>query len=181
VRANPGPQPANPGYRTVTVDRDPAGVLHARNVRDGTLALGHGDDGGFTPTELLLAAIAACTAADVDALTTRRAEPDTFAVQVEAIKVRDDDGNRLSDVTVTFRVSFPSGTGGDAPDLRIRHRIGVVDRKCEDAAPRGPAIGPLTDDGVRGIETADIGVARRIGRHAAPKFAAGDDIDGTES
>lgn len=142
VRANPGPQPANPGYRTVTVDRDPAGVLHARNVRDGTLALGHGDDGGFTPTELLLAAIAACTAADVDALTTRRAEPDTFAVQVEAIKVRDDDGNRLSDVTVTFRVSFPSGTGGDAaravlPEAvrRSHDRLCTVGRTVELATP----------------------------------------------
>ena len=142
MRDNPGPQAANPGYRTVTVDRDPDGMLHARNVRAGTLAVGHGDDGDFTPTELLLAAIAACTAADVDALTSRRAEPDTFAVQVEARKVRDDDGNRLSDVTVTFRVSFPSGPDGDAarsvlPEAvrRSHDRLCTVGRTVELATP----------------------------------------------
>ena len=146
MRENPGRQPANqpanPGYRTVTVDRDPAGVLHARNVRDGTLAVGHGDDGDFTPTELLLAAIAACTAADVDALTSRRAEPDAFGVQVEALKVRDDEGNRLSEVTVTFRVSFPTGPDGDAartvlPEAvrRSHDRLCTVGRTVELATP----------------------------------------------
>jgi putative redox protein len=138
----PVAQPAGAGYRTVTVERDPAGVLHARNVRDGTMAVGHGDDGHFTPTELLLAAIAACTAADVDALTTRRAEPDAFAVQVEALKVRDDDGNRLSDVTVTFRVAFPDGPSGDAaravlPEAvrRSHDRLCTVGRTVELATP----------------------------------------------
>lgn len=114
MHANTEPPPDHPGYRTVTVERDPAGVLHARNVRGGTLPVGHGDDGRFTPTELLLSALAACTAADVDALVTRRAEPDALSVQVEALKVRDDDGNRVTDVTVTFRVTFPDGPAGDA-------------------------------------------------------------------
>jgi putative redox protein len=139
---HPGPQPADPGYRTLVVERDPAGVLHARNVRDGTLAVGHGDDGHFTPTELLLAAIAACTAADVDALTSRRAEPEAFAVRVEAVKVRDDDGNRLADVTVTFRVAFPDGPDGDAaravlPDAvrRSHDRLCTVGRTVELATP----------------------------------------------
>ena len=142
MREKPGPQPASPGHRTVTVHRDPAGVLHARNVRDGTLAVGHGDDGHFTPTELLLAAVATCTAADVDALTTRRAEPESFDVQVEALKVRDDDGNRLTDVTVTFRVSFPAGPDGDAaravlPEAvrRSHDRLCTVGRTVELATP----------------------------------------------
>ena len=142
MRDTPGPQPSNPGYRTVTVDRDPAGVLHARNVRGGTLPVGHGDDGHFTPTELMLAAISACTAADVDSLTSRRAEPDAFAVQVEAHKVRDDDGNRLSDVTVTFRVAFPDGPDGDAaravlPEAvrRSHDRLCTVGRTVELATP----------------------------------------------
>ena len=142
MRDTPGPQTSNPGYRTVTVHRDPAGVLHARNVRGGTLPVGHGDGGDFTPTELLLAAISACTAADVDSLTSRRAEPDTFAVQVEALKVRDEDGNRLSDVTVTFRVAFPAGPGGDAaravlPEAvrRSHDRLCTVGRTVELATP----------------------------------------------
>jgi len=138
----PAAQPTDPGYRTVTVERDPTGVLHARNVRAGTLAVGHGDDERFTPTELLLAAIAACTAADVDALTSRRAEPDAFAVQVEALKVSDDEGNRLSDVTVTFRVTFPGGPAGDAaravlPEAvrRSHDRLCTVGRTVERATP----------------------------------------------
>jgi putative redox protein len=144
VREDTGPETANQpaNYRTVTVDRDPAGVLHARNIRDGLLAVGHGDDAHFTPTELLLAAIAACTAADVDALTSRRAAPDSFAVQVESLKVRDDDGNRLSDVTVTFRVAFPEGPSGDAaravlPDAvrRSHDRLCTVGRTVELATP----------------------------------------------
>ena len=35
-------------------------------------------------------------------------------MQVDAEKVRDDGGNRLQDLAVTFRVAFPDGTGGDA-------------------------------------------------------------------
>ncbi len=36
-----------------------------------------------------------CTAVDVDILTSRRAEPDSFTVEVGAEKIRDADGNRL--------------------------------------------------------------------------------------
>ncbi len=101
-------------HRTVSVVRGPNGVLHARNVRGGSLAVGSGDGDGFTPSELLLVALGACTAADVDVLTSRRAEPVSFEVQVEADKVRDDSGNRLTDLTITFRVAFPAGQHGDA-------------------------------------------------------------------
>jgi uncharacterized OsmC-like protein len=126
----------------VSVRRGAGGVLEATNVRGGTLPVGHGDDDGFTPTELLLAAIASCTAADVDALTTRRAEPESFAVQVEAEKVRDDDGNRVEDVTVTFRVTFPPGAEGDAARevlpaavQRSHDRLCTVGRTVERATP----------------------------------------------
>jgi uncharacterized OsmC-like protein len=126
----------------VTVHRETGGVLRARNVRGGALAVGHGDDAGFTPTELLLTAIAACTAADVDALTARRAEPESFSVQVEAVKIRDDDGNRVDDLTVTFRVTFPAGPDGDSardvlPDAvrRSHDRLCTVGRTVERATP----------------------------------------------
>ena len=101
-------------YRTVTVARGPHGVLHATNVRGGRLVVGTGDGDGFTPSELLMVALGSCTAADVDVLTSRRAEPSSFEVQVEARKVRDEDGNRLADLVVTFRVAFPAGETGDA-------------------------------------------------------------------
>ena len=104
--------------------------------------MGHGDDAGFTPTELLLAALGSCTAADVEALTTRRAEPESFSVQVEAEKVRDDSGNRLEDLTVTFRVRFPVGAEGDAaravlPEAvqRSHDRLCTVGRTVELGTP----------------------------------------------
>jgi uncharacterized OsmC-like protein len=62
----------------------------------------------------MLAAIGACTAVDVDVLTSRRAEPTAFTVEVGAEKIRDALGNRLTDIAVTFHVSFPEGEGGDA-------------------------------------------------------------------
>jgi uncharacterized OsmC-like protein len=68
----------------------------------------------LSPVELLLAGIAACTAVDVDTVTTRRAEPDSFEVEVTADKVKDQNGNHLQDINVTFRVRFPEGDGGDS-------------------------------------------------------------------
>jgi uncharacterized OsmC-like protein len=47
-------------------------------------------------------------------LTSRRAEPTEFTVDVAAEKVHDTIGNRLTDIGVTFHVSFPGGEGGDA-------------------------------------------------------------------
>ena len=67
----------------------------------------------FTPVELLLAGIAACTAVDVDHLTSRRAEPDHFEIRVDAQKVADEQGNHLEDIVVTFRIRYPEGEGGD--------------------------------------------------------------------
>jgi putative redox protein len=50
----------------------------------------------------------------VDILTSRRAEPAEFTIEVGAEKVRDRLGSRLQDIEVTFRVRFPAGEGGDA-------------------------------------------------------------------
>lgn len=129
-------------YRTVTVSRGPHGVLHATNVRGGRLAVGTGDGEGFTPSELLMVALGSCTAADVDALTSRRAEPASFEVQVEADKVRDEEGNRLENVVVTFRVVFPEGDPGDAaravlPEAvqRSHDRLCTVGRTIERGSP----------------------------------------------
>lgn len=74
---------------------------------------GTGGDEEFTPTELLLVAIGGCTAIDVDIITSRRAEPESFEVAVDADKVRDQDGNHLSNVEVSYRITFPAGPGGD--------------------------------------------------------------------
>lgn len=124
--------------RHVTVSRLTPGRFAASNDRGGQIAFGTGADTDFTPTELLLAAIGGCTAIDVDILTSRRAEPDSFEVSVGASKIRDEDGNRLADITVTFAVAFPEGESGDAaravlPDAakRSHDRLCTVGRTVE--------------------------------------------------
>jgi putative redox protein len=101
-------------HRQVSIARDAAGKYTVTNERGGTIPVGTGTDGEFTPVELMLAAIGACTAIDVDVLTSRRAQPTEFTVEVGAEKVRDALGSRLTDIAVTFHVSFPEGEGGDA-------------------------------------------------------------------
>ena len=101
-------------HRQVSIARDAAGKYTVTNGRGGTIPVGTGSDGEFTPVELMLAAIGACTAVDVDILTSRRAEPTAFTVEVEAEKIRDALGSRLTDIAVTFHVAFPDGEGGDA-------------------------------------------------------------------
>jgi len=101
-------------HRQVSIARDAVGKYTVTNERGGIIPVGTGADGEFTPVELMLAAIGACTAIDVDVLTSRRAEPTAFTVEVGAEKVRDALGNHLTDIAVTFHVSFPEGEGGDA-------------------------------------------------------------------
>ena len=105
---------AQDAHRQVSIERVEAGSYTVTNERGGTITVGRGADGEFSPVELLLAAIGACTAIDVDVLTSRRAEPTAFTVEVGAEKVRDALGNRLTDLAVTFHVAFPEGEGGDA-------------------------------------------------------------------
>ena len=133
--------------RQVTVERTGPGRFAAVNKRGGTVAFGTGEDGDFTPTELLLAAIGGCTAIDVDILTSRRATADSFQVDVGADKVRDEDGNRLTDIAVTFHVTFPGGPEGDAarevlPQAvqRSHDRLCTVGRTVELGTPITPSI-----------------------------------------
>jgi len=100
--------------RSVDVERTSVGRYVARNVRGGSIAVGTGDDDNFTPVELFLAALGGCTAVDVDLVTSRRAEPDTFVVAVTGDKIRDEGGNRMVNLRVEFTVAFPAGEGGDA-------------------------------------------------------------------
>jgi uncharacterized OsmC-like protein len=127
--------------RTVTISRAAPGHVVATNIRGGTISIGGGDQ-DFTPTELLLTAIGSCTALDVNALTSRRAEPEAFEVRVDAEKIRDEKGNRLVGIVVTFGISFPDGDAGDAartvlPDaVRKSHeRLCTVGRTVELGTP----------------------------------------------
>ena len=132
----------SPVPRSVAVERIASGRFEAVNSRGGRIAFGTGGGTDFTPTELLLAALGGCTAIDVDVLTSRRAEPDSFEVLVDATKIRDENGNRLTDIEITFRLTFPAGEQGDEarailPDVvrKSHDRLCTVSRTVELPTP----------------------------------------------
>ncbi len=129
-------------HRSLTVERVAAGTFAAVNDRGGRIVLGAGAGAEFTPVELLMIAIAGCTAIDVDILTSRRAEPDTFEISVDADKVRDEEGNHLQNIEVTYRLTFPAGNDGDKarailPEAvrRSHERLCTVSRTVELPTP----------------------------------------------
>ena len=99
--------------RSVELTRLGKARFRATNVRGGTLDFGEGNDTDFTPVELLLVAIAGCSAIDVDYLVGKRVDPESFEVSIRADKIRDELGNRLTDIRATFDVTFPAGEAGD--------------------------------------------------------------------
>jgi putative redox protein len=134
--------------RAVSIDRTSNGHYTVSNERGGTISVGNGGDDSFTPVELLLTAIGACTAIDVDVLTSRRAEPESFVVTVGGTKTKDEQhANRLTDLNVTFTVVFPDGEDGDKarallPEaVKISHeRLCTVSRTVELGTPIGFAL-----------------------------------------
>jgi putative redox protein len=129
-------------HRQVRLQRTANSRYTATNGRGGTISLESGDGTDFTPVELLLAAIGGCTATDVDIVTSRRAEPDSFEIVVDADKIRDAAGNHLTGLQVTFRVAFPAGDDGDQarkvlPDIvrKSHDRFCTVSRTVEIGTP----------------------------------------------
>jgi len=134
-------------HREVTVERIANGRFRVINDRGGQITLGSGNGPDFTPTELLLVALGGCTAIDVDTLTSRRAEPEAFQIVVGANKARDEGGNHLTDIEVTYRVAFPPGGPGDEaravlPDVvkKSHDRLCTVGRTIELGTPIGTRI-----------------------------------------
>ncbi len=129
-------------HRGVRLERIENSRYTAVNERGGKITVGSSEGTDFTPVELLLVAIGGCTAVDVDILTSRRAEPDSFEIVVDAEKIRDTAGNHLTDLQVTFRIAFPAGEQGDKarevlPDaVRKSHdRLCTVSRTVELGTP----------------------------------------------
>jgi uncharacterized OsmC-like protein len=119
------------GHRSISMERVSKGVFEVTNVRGGTMRIGGGDDADFTPVELLLTAIAGCSAVDVDFITVKRAEPESFTVTAEGEKLRDDDGNHLGDLRVRFSVTFPEDEAGDKAREMLPRAITMShDRLC---------------------------------------------------
>ncbi len=133
------------GHRSVSMTRIEKGLYEVTNARGGRMRVGGGGDtDDFTPVELLLVAIASCSATDVDFITSRLAEPESFAVTSEGEKAKDDDGNHLDDLEVTFRVRFPEGPEGDRARERLpravaqsRDRLCTVSRTVQRGTPVG--------------------------------------------
>jgi len=130
--------------RTVSIDRIGAGRYAATNARGARIEFGsgNGDDSGFTPVELLLAALGGCTAIDADVATSRHAEPVRFNVAVRGDKINDEEGSRMENLAVTFHVEFPEGPEGDRARailpraVRLSHdRLCTVSRTIERGTP----------------------------------------------
>jgi putative redox protein len=105
--------------RRVTLSRESKGVYVATNDKGGTIRFGPGMDDGFSPVELLLAAVAGCSGIDVDYMTSRRAEPVRFEATSDATYEKGDEGNMLRDFVVTFHLEFPDGEDGDQARERV--------------------------------------------------------------
>lgn len=130
------------GHRSVSLARDERGAYLVRNVRGGTLRVGGGGESAdFTPVELFLTAMAACSATDVDFITSRITEPVRFDVTSAGEKMRDGAENHLGDIEVVFTVRFPEGADGDRARERLpraieqsRERLCTVSRTVQRGA-----------------------------------------------
>jgi uncharacterized OsmC-like protein len=137
---------------TVNLSRLSQHHFEATNSRGGTVSFGRKWTGEFTPVELLLAAIAGCTAMDVDAITVKRSEPVRFEVSCSGHTTKSAHGNHVIDIQVDFDVEFPDGEEGRAAEdvlpkaIRKSHdRLCTVTRTVElptpvDARLRGESL-----------------------------------------
>lgn len=118
--------------RSVELTRIGRARFKATNDRGGETFFGvGGEDPDFTPVELLLAAIAGCSALDVEAITHKRCASTSFTVLAEGRKVRDADGNHLTGLRVSLDIAFPEGPDGDAARDRVAAAIEMSrDRIC---------------------------------------------------
>jgi putative redox protein len=99
--------------RSVSLERLSKGSFRATNKHGDTIVVGEGD-GSFSPVELMLTALAACSGIDVDYIVGKRDEPTSFRLRAEANKVRDDGGNHLTNIVVTFDARFEDTAAGTA-------------------------------------------------------------------
>ncbi|KWR73134.1 oxidoreductase [Arthrobacter sp. W1] len=107
--------------REVSIKRVESRKYQATSLESGaSLEFGQGE-GLLTPVELLLAAIAGCSAIDVDVATTRRSEPENFEVKASGYKVSEDSASRMEDIRVGFDLKFPDTEEG-------RKAAGMVER-----------------------------------------------------
>ena len=142
--------------RSVELTRQGKARYVATNRRGGSIEVGEGDDDAFSPIELLLTAIAACTAMDVDYIVGKRAEAESGHILSSGHKVRDEAGNHLVDLEAVFDLRYPEGAEGDAARTtlpmalqRSNDRLCTVSRTVQIGTPvRATLVEPreLADD-----------------------------------
>ncbi len=114
--------------RQVTLTRESEGVYIARNASGAEYRFGYNVDDALSSIELLMVAIAGCSATDLDMMTSRRAEPSKFDVTVTAEKVGGSSPAFLRNIDVLFDVLFPEGEDGD----KARARVGAALKAAEE-------------------------------------------------
>lgn len=120
------------GHREVRLTRKGHGTFEVVNPRGGRIEIGSGESSDFTPVELLLTAIAGCAAVDVDFITSKRAEPESFEVTSSGTKLKDaEKGNHMGDLSVRFELTFPAGEDGDRAREMLPKAVAMShDRLC---------------------------------------------------
>lgn len=113
----------DPTLRSIELTRTATARYVARNAAGAELEFGHGE-GLLSPVELLLAAIAGCSAIDVDTVTARSAEPTAFGVSATGHKVVEDGANRVDGLHLSFNLAFPDTAEG-------QKAAGMVERLVE--------------------------------------------------
>ena len=139
--------------RAVSLTRLSKGKYQAVNARGGTIEFSTDREQTFTPVELFLASIAGCAAIDVDFITSKRAEPIRFEVSMTGNSVRDEQGNHLVNLAMTFDLAFPDDEGGRAaadvlPDAitRTHDRLCTVSRTVEIGTPVAASLLPVASE-----------------------------------
>lgn len=113
----------DPNYRAVNVERVASRRYRATNATGDSLEFGQGE-GLLTPVELLLAAIAGCSAIDVDVVTGRRAEAEEFSVTSSGLRTVEENGAvRMDDIEVSFNVRFPATEAGEKAQAMVDRLI----------------------------------------------------------
>ena len=139
-------------HRSIDLHKMGEHLFKATNGRGGVVSVGTADGVDFSPVELLLAGLAACGALDLDFITGKRAGFEAFAARSEGDVIRDEHGNHMVNLKVTFDVAFPEGEGGDAARAvvpatldRIRDRLCTVGRTVQLGEPVSYVEGSLEE------------------------------------
>lgn len=122
---------ADDGQRCVEVTRITENHYRARAASGAEVDFGRGE-GLMTPVELLLAAVAGCSAVDLDTVISRRTEPERFTIGSAGVKVvEEDDASRMDDIRLHFDLAFPDDAAGRQAAKMVERLLALShDRYC---------------------------------------------------